>query len=113
MPYNFRGQDPGKTARGLTGLALGVGTGLLGDGVPFLGLVAGGLMQVVQPGQAIGTSWEHVNDGVVDGSAALLARFIARSALTPRTITPVMPSVGSCRGCAQGQTLDDSNALAG
>lgn len=143
MPYNFVVKEPGDTPRALTCAAVGVGTGLLGEGVPFLGLVVAGLLQIVQPKQVIATAWEHVNDGVVDGSAALLGHSLTRAALPPRAkpyIGPPLSGTGqlrlggggsysnpslrgdTCRGCtspllgtAQYPNLqeDDANALAG
>jgi len=133
MAYNFVLKDPGDTPRALTGFAVGVGTGLLGDGVPFLGLVVAGLLQIVQPKAVVGSSWEHVNDGVVDGSAALLGASLTRAALTPRAAPYIGPPVThtvrtlpggayrsptlrghTCRGCTRGQSREeDANALAG
>ena len=84
---------------GLTGVA----TGLLGGFIPIIGLAGGVVIQLLEPSVPALRRVEHVNEGVVDGSVALLAHGIFRG-LGP----PPMPATQASR--ARGTVI---RALAG
>lgn len=83
-PYNFPTRDDAALPRLVAAGATGVATGLLGINVARAGLLFGILLAVAQTGEGseihIRGVPGHVVDGVLDGSAAIIARRIIMGA---------------------------------
>jgi len=60
--------------RTVSAAVTGVATGLLGTVIPVVGLTAGVIITLLEPTNPQLAQFSKVSDGVVDGSAALLAR---------------------------------------
>lgn len=117
MPYNWIAEESDDTPRNLTALGMGAGTALVGNWLALVGLLIGVGVQIIEARMPQGsprsrtvlgqqktdfpdiTPYEHIVDGVVDGSAALLVRSLARSWTTPTALPQAMP--------------DDADALVG
>ncbi len=56
----------------------GVATGLLGGVLPVIGLTGGLILQILAPTNPQLARFEHVTEGVVDGSAALIGLALFR-----------------------------------
>ncbi len=98
------------TTRNITAGITGVGTAVIGTALPLVAGVAGLLFQTIERQRVQATPYEHVIDGLVDGSAALLARRVAlalpAAVATGIAISPVP--------MAYPQAIpDDSDALVG
>ncbi len=102
----------GNTTRNVTAGLTGVGSALIGTGLPLVAGAVGLVFQTIERERVQHTPYEHVIEGLVDGSAAVLAYAIAHrfpvAAATAIVVSPV-PPVPMIRP----QALDDSDALVG
>jgi len=79
MTYNWLVREDDDVPRNLTAWTLGIIAGVVGDGMPLVSLAVGVAFEALRPAEMQGTTMEHITDGVVDGSLALLGRAIGRS----------------------------------
>lgn len=70
MPYHTNE----KLHRDLSAAGTGLATALLGGAVPLIGAGGGIVLQVLEPTTPALHRFEHVTEGVVDGSVALLVK---------------------------------------
>lgn len=70
MPYH----ETGKLHRDLSAAGTGVATALLGGAIPLIGAAGGIVLQILEPTTPALRPFEHVTEGVVDGSLALIVK---------------------------------------
>lgn len=96
-------------SRNITAGLVGGGSALIGTGLPLVAGVAGLLFQTIERQRVQATPYEHIIDGLVDASAALLARRVALAfpaAAAGIAVSPVPMAYPQA-------IIDDSDALAG
>jgi len=64
--------------RNISAAVTGVAAGLLGSAVPIVGITGGIVLQLIERDTPSLRRYEYVIEGVVDGSAALIARALFR-----------------------------------
>lgn len=85
--YNWIVEEPDDTYRNVAAMTVGLSTAVFGGWVPLLGIVLGVPAQALKLPQRNGV--EHMIDGIVDGSAALLSyNLVTRSAPVAAMVRP-------------------------
>lgn len=111
---NFVVKDkPGAFPRNVSAGLTGVGATLIGPELPLVGVIVGVFFQLVGKRFTGDGAYEHIIDGMVDGSVALLAHNIAahfpQAAIAGVVVSPIPPVP-----MAYPQAMpDDSDALIG
>ena len=81
--YSNLWTDPDDPPRNITAAVTGVATGLIGTVIPIIGLAGGLVIQLIENDHPQLKQGQYITEGVVDGSAALVAQALIRGSMRP------------------------------